>query len=406
MVCAAFAALSLVLFSAGCGASTPAHVVSQTPEASSAADLPGVQHPAAGNFRPNGVSIASCKPTSFACYEQAFGNLAYRSGPAAALALVSRLLDRNVPAVRGDCHTIAHLIGSATLARYHGNAAEAMGQGSMICGSGYYHGLIEYALEGARNEHQLIVKVKAMCSSTTALPTTFLRYQCVHGLGHGVMIFSGDNLPWALSMCGKLAGRWAQQSCSGGVFMQNFNLPSKLSPFRSQYIKKSDPLYPCDWVTVEYKLYCYLQITEHLLYATNYDWPRVAATCAKAPRPWSNFCFQSFGRDASGASRYVPAAANRLCRLTGRGLADCVYGVARDFTNNDVGGARAARFCGLVRQDVRGFCFYAIGTILDTFGLPKTSLDRTCLFLSKAYSNECEGIVTSAERALITEVPA
>ena len=55
---------------------------------------------------------------------------------------------------------------------------------------------------------------------------------------------------------------------------------------------------------------------------------------------------------------------------------------------------------------MRGFCFYGIGTILDTFGRSKASLDRTCLILSKAYSNECEGIVTSAERALITEVPA
>jgi len=348
--------------------------------------------------------VGGCGRNDFACYEQAFGNIAYRRGPKAALDLVSRMLSANASAVRGDCHTITHAIGSATLARFHGNAAAAMGDGSMICGSGYYHGLIEYALEGATNKRQLVSKVKAMCSDHKSLDTTFLLYQCVHGLGHGVMIYSADNLPWALSMCSKLSNRWSQQSCSGGVFMQNFNLPSKLSPFQSTFVRRNDLLYPCDWV-VKYKFYCYLQVTEHILYVTRWDWKKTAATCAKARPPWSGICFQSFGRDSSGASRYRPAQAEKLCRLTGSGLPDCVYGAARDFVNNDGNGRRAARLCGLVPPDLRGFCFYAIGTILTTFGHDKTWLAQTCGSLSATYAAECQGVLTESESRLITRIP-
>jgi hypothetical protein len=206
-------------------------------------------------------------------------------------------------------------------------------------------------------------------------------------------------------MCGKLDGSWMQQSCSGGVFMQNFNLPSKLSPFKSTYVKKDDLLYPCNWVAGKYKFYCYLQITEHILYSTGYDWKKTAAICASAGKPWSGICFQSFGRDASGASAYKPATAYDYCSVTGPGLADCVYGVVRDFANNDTNGERAAEFCGLVPLNVRGFCFYGIGTILSTFGHDKAWMTRTCRSLSKAYENQCRGMLTNAERRLITNVP-
>src|SRR5262249_23548801 len=143
------AVCALGICAAGCGGSRQAATTSAAPPASKSngsSRFAAVQHPAAGRFKPDGATLASCAPTRFQCYEQALGNLAYRSGPKTALDLVTKLLAEGRPAVRGDCHTITHLIGSATLARFHGNAAEAMGDGSMICGSGYYHGLIEYTL--------------------------------------------------------------------------------------------------------------------------------------------------------------------------------------------------------------------------------------------------------------------
>jgi hypothetical protein len=372
--------------------------------------FPGIQHPPAGHFKPSSLTISQCKSGSFGCYEQALGNVAYKSGPNAAIAEVQTMLDQKNPTVLADCHTILHLIGSATLAALHGDVAKAMGEGSMLCGSGYYHGLIEFALEGAKTMKQLDQKVIQMCSDTKILNTSFLRYQCLHGLGHGVMIYSADDLPFALSLCSKLSGTWDQQSCSGGVFMQNFNLPSKLSPFESTFVKRSDLLYPCDdpkLVSTEYKLYCYLQVTEHILQATNYNWKTAVATCEKAPMPWMSVCFQSYGRDASGASDYTPPVAYKTCQLTGSHLPDCVYGVARDFTNNDIGGDRAAKFCNLVGpRNVRGFCFYSIGTILDGFGHGQQWLASTCSSLSKTYASACEGHLNRAEWDMITPLPA
>jgi hypothetical protein len=400
---AAVLSVTLALALTGCGgkdAVRPATVSKQS-------QLPAVRHFAAGNFHPDATRISSCKPSQFTCYEQAFGNIAFKQGSQPAAALVGTMLARNDAVVRADCHTIMHAVGSATLARYGGDAARAMAHGSMLCGSGFYHGIVMFALRATRTPAQLVAKVRGMCTDPAVLNTTFLRYQCVHGLGHGLMIFSGDNLPWSLRMCDKLADHWSQQSCSGGVFMQNFNLPSRMSPFASTYVSKKHLLYPCDWSGVQsrYKYYCYLQVTEHVLYVTDYDWKRTASACASAQSPWSNICFQSFGRDVAGNTRYRPAAAYRRCKLTGSYLADCVYGVARDFVNNDVNGRRASRFCELVSFRLRGYCYYAIGTILGTFESPAQT-DQTCRSLTPEFVRQCVGYLGSRDRKFLVTIPS
>src|SRR5215470_590634 len=75
--------------------------------------------------------------------QQPFGNIAYYQGPKVALALFAkRYGDYSDP----NCHPVAHRIGSATLARDHGNVSKAFAQGSSACFSGFYHGILERAL--------------------------------------------------------------------------------------------------------------------------------------------------------------------------------------------------------------------------------------------------------------------
>ncbi len=69
----------------------------------------------------------------------------------------------------------------------------------------------------------------------------FIAYQCVHGLGHGLMIYTGYDLPLALATCDKLATSWDQTSCTGGVFMENLQTSYGTT---SQWLKDDNPLVP------------------------------------------------------------------------------------------------------------------------------------------------------------------
>jgi hypothetical protein len=208
----ALAACSLL---AGCGGS------SDSPPAGQDATTPagnGGPHPVAGGFEPDETRLEDCN-RDYACLEQAFGNLAYREGPKPTIRMFDRLMTTD-EAVEGNCHRIVHMIGSASLARYHGNVAKAFAEGSASCWSGYYHGILSHAFTDVELEN-LGPASRGLCDDEEIRATDYLAYQCVHGLGHGLMIYTGYNLPLSLETCDELATEWDQSSCSGGVFMEN-----------------------------------------------------------------------------------------------------------------------------------------------------------------------------------------
>jgi hypothetical protein len=317
-------------------------------------------HPVAGNFKPDGTRLESCTPEKPRCYEQAFGNLAFAAGPKDALALFERTMQAD-SAVEAGCHRIAHTIGSAALARFHGDVAQAFVRGSSTCWSGYYHGILERAFVDVSSDAELVAAARSVCDDADIRRTTFLAYQCVHGLGHGLMIHSGYNLPYSLRVCDRLASEWDQTSCTGGVFMENI---ASTYAVRSKWLRDDDPVYPCDAVKERHKLYCYLMVTSRVNQENGYDWRRTAAVCRAVEREWVRTCFESFGRDASGFTRQSPRQAARLCALAGSFAASCFYGAARDMTSNYASGDRASVLCALAPGRARTRCFYGIGTIL------------------------------------------
>jgi hypothetical protein len=341
-------------------------------------------HPIAGNFEPDDTKLDSCRDQ--ACWEQAFGNLSYREGPKAALAVFDRRIASD-QAVESGCHRIVHMIGSAALARYEGNVAQAFAAGSSSCWSGYYHGILERALIGARTKAELAKAVRGLCDDPDVRSTTFIAYQCVHGLGHGLMIRSGLNLTVSLSVCEQLATAWDQTSCDGGVFMENFNSSYGV---KSRFLRDDDPVYPCNAVAERHKLYCYLQVTDRLLATSGYDWATTARACAGVEVNWRTTCFQSFGRSASGIARLDANRLVEFCNVpTGRWRSECIYGAVRDIVSNDAGATRAGRFCMLVAPDLRTRCFNGAGTILADISGSAEAHRKACEAITSQYLDAC-----------------
>ena len=341
-------------------------------------------HPVAGNFESDDTRIAEC--TEQRCWEQAFGNLAYRAGPKPALKVFDRRIATD-PAVEAGCHRIVHTIGSAALARYDGNVAKAFSEGSASCASGYYHGILEKALIGASTKGELAAAVGKLCDDASVRRNTYVAYQCVHGLGHGLMIRSGYNLPLSLEICEQLETGWDQTSCDGGVFMENYNTSYG---FKSPYVKKNDPLYPCSIVKERHKLYCYLLITDNLLPFTSYDWAETARLCTTVEKDWRATCFQSYGRSASGTARLDAQRLDELCAFAeGQWEGECIYGAVRDIVNTDTKPARAKVFCELVAERWRGRCYYGAGTILQTLSASQEELRRACTTITTRYLEQC-----------------
>lgn len=337
-------------------------------------------------FKPDGKTVDSCKKSGdFACYEQAFGNEMYRDGPQKSLAHLQEAQAQLQP-VAANCHRIAHTMGSAALARFKGKVADAMLGGNAICASGYYHGIIEQAFYGVSRD-KIQAKAGTMCSDPKLRSNTFLAYQCVHGLGHGLMLYTAYDLPGSLKICDGLKNQFDATSCTGGVFMENF---ATSRGAKSDYVKKDDLIYPCDTVSENHKYYCYLLVTANILPAVNYDFRRAAKVCLKSEKDWVDECYQSYGRDVSGTVRTDAKRAIEMCDYVGkRWEGECIYGVSKDIVNTDAKGDRAAKFCKLPLPAYRSRCFDGVGAVLASLNSTTAERKTACRAVTKEYYRDC-----------------
>ena len=336
---------------------------------------------AVGPFRPDGTRLEGCLDTD--CRRQAFGNVAVREGPKAALDLFEeKMADQPIEA---DCHRIAHTIGAASLEFHDGSVAKALANGRSTCWSGYYHGVVERSFAGT-DRAGLPERSREICRDPDIRKTSFLAYQCVHGLGHGLMIHTSYDLPESLRVCDALETPWDSDSCEAGVFMENI---SSSYGIKSKWLRDHDLIYPCNTIAEKYKLYCYLMVTSRILEQTGYDWRQAVKWCHKSDKGWVATCFQSMGRDASGSTRQNAPKILELCAMAGNMTSECIYGAARDITSNDANPRRAQVLCESAAKQFRAYCFEGIGTIIGGFHAQREGRRTECRKVTSRYFTAC-----------------
>jgi hypothetical protein len=117
--------------------------------------------------------------------------------------------------VLDDCHQLAHDFGHIAF-EVTGRLPIALREGSAACLNGYYHGVVEAAVQQAATEGKL--RIVELCKGVR--PGGPAYDACVHGLGHGLMHVFNDVLR-SLQGCSELADDYARDRCVGGVYMQN-----------------------------------------------------------------------------------------------------------------------------------------------------------------------------------------
>ncbi|TMK34628.1 MAG: hypothetical protein E6G64_01400 [Actinobacteria bacterium] len=334
-------AIVLALVSRGRGEASPLRVA--------AGASGGAFHPVAGNFVPDGTKLADCRGDP-RCLQQAFGNISYANGPRFALRLFDQRM-RVDKTVLVDCHRIAHMIGSAALAHFRGNVAEAYSHGSATCASGYFHGILERAFVHVFTDRGLARVARSLCRGSGVRRWGFLDYH------------------------------------TGGAFMEN---GSTVYGLRSQWLRTSDPLYPCNWVKLRDRASCYLRVTTQVYRTNGADWRKTARTCETLERRWARFCFRSYGRDAVGSSRGEGAdVILDRCRTAGDGEGDCLYGAARTLADANADPGPAASFCKRAPRAEQGSCFSGVGVVVGLLNATNVERATACARLTHAYAREC-----------------
>jgi len=357
------------------------------------------------------------------CYEKLLLDHLAEAGVSDALRLLDAIGSVD-PEVERTGHMYVHGIG-ITAYQNNPNWDETFEQCTELYQAGCYHGVIQARfMEMGEVTGRDINELCARYEDADA--DRFVLFQCLHGLGHGLTMLYGHDLPMALDGCDFLTTDWNRQSCYGGGFMENIMnatnphhmvaeaTGAETAPagqeggaaaddmaesddmaghehMASEWpgIDAEDPLFPCSVLEDRYLLQCYIMQTSAILWLNEWDIEEAAATCLTAPQSLHWTCIQSLGRDIAGHVVGHPEKGIEECSKATADLRSwCHVGFVKNLIDVTAQTDGAFAFCPLLEDEPsRKACYQAIGEQL--YVLRATD---------EARAEECE-VVSGDDRA-------
>lgn len=290
-----------------------------------------------------------------------------------------------------DCHQEAHLIGRLAYEQF---GASVFQEGDASCHSGFYHGALE-AFLAEKGTTNLAKNVENVCD---AFPTLFGRFECLHGIGHGLMAYENYDLPQTLRVCDLLATDYDRNSCYGGVFMENIVAAQGFGaiPGHDTTWTNKDPHFPCNAIdqSQSVQFQCYQMQTSWMLTLFAYDFDRVIPECLKAPANMISVCFKSFGRDAAGHTLRNPQKIRDICEKVPQDMdyyRQCVIGAINVIVDFWGGGlaTQGTELCTLLPEKGKDPCYTTLASRLRDIFKEEKKRSAMCADFEPAYQNRC-----------------
>ena len=313
-------------------------------------------------------SVAECRDRKVGkpnCYRDYFAEVMRSEGADVAVAEIAALSDSDDYVAR-DCHQVVHDLGNDA-AEHYGDVGIALTYEGSACWSGYYHGVVEYAISQF-NGTELFDEMPGICTSAAEREYSFTHYNCVHGLGHGVMLNTDGDLFGSIPYCETLPDRWELSSCVGGAIMEN--VVSAQQGIETD-LRTDDLIYPCNVIGDDYVDECFAMQTSWMLYNLGYEDENFAeafALCDSVQTDMVDNCYRSMGRDISGSSLLEVDRIVRLCSLGDPDFQqECFVGASLNAVYNDHGTAMATALCEAIPARMQEACYAARDRAAGTF---------------------------------------
>ncbi len=245
-----------------------------------------------------------------------------------------------------DSHAIAHGLGRFAYQAYGYDITLTLGECSYEVFQGCLHGALQYFFDDVAAKGGKVDQA-TIRSTCAASKSDFEIYACLHGVGHGVMLFTNYKLHESLDMCAMLEGWFAQHSCYGGVYMENIvGYADSLNPTHAGghqghgghtepptfWVDPEVPAYPCNVVKDVYKDPCWRMQTSLILRFNGGDFVAGAKACEESGA-YRLACYNSLGRDAAPYTGRDPYRMSQHCSY---GQEDAQKACVEGFTAGEV----------------------------------------------------------------------
>lgn len=262
-----------------------------------------------------------------------------------------------------DCHKTAHHLGMFLYPYVGKNLSAAFEYAGQGCGGSIYHGIIMsyFTIKQYEDTDPATINIADICPEFEENPYEIERWQCLHGVGHGLIVSYDYDVFSAVKRCNVFEPGWEQISCSKGIFMQN-NV--KYVESREGNFDEDNILYPCNEVDAKYAPRCYHYHPTYILIQNGGSLKKSFADCDRIePEEFVKYCYHGMGRQILSATEGKMSLINQFCQMGEQQQfhTDCFRGMVMILVNNDRDPEEGFVFCKHIPDTAKGDCYDGLG---------------------------------------------
>jgi len=317
---------------------------------------------------------------------------ASREGLGAALDSLATLSKRDAKVAAlgpAGLHQVAHMLGRVAIERAHNDPLVFR-----ECRPGFLSGCQHGVMEGYFATHPPVdsASLAALCTRVAPSSPPIAIHECAHGMGHGVVEVTGEDIDRALGLCGALGNGDLWRECTDGVFMSavQSDIASFVKGGRNNGRR-------CDRFDKRYAPSCWSYEAAFSLTRDAKDLTKSLAECDDAPSNAVAACYWGFGKQSAGLYPDQPDRIASACRegKSNRG-ADCRAGAVAYYTDVSWTADGAVSFCRILKPNEKNDCYDALGVAMRAMQPDNGSLERECRKSEAVYVARC---ITSGKAA-------
>jgi hypothetical protein len=240
----------------------------------------------------------------------------------------------DVPSIENICHPLAHEIGRTAFER--DGLEKALHFEYDLCGGGYVHGVVERYMKDIPD---LAAALNSICPPDSP--------KCFHGIGHGLMLRTQNDLPLSLEDCHTFVLKSQRVQCAEGVFMENFE--ADLIGHTTNYLKPEDPYFPCRGRDEVDEGVCAFYVARYFIETHGPHYDDAIRYCEEVPAGPRDACYKGLGDTAMKYHISDPQFAKTLCEsITGSARTYCMQGMTSYFIVHFASAKKGNELCALL----------------------------------------------------------
>ena len=268
------------------------------------------------------------------------------------------------------CHENGHHLGMFVYG-LTGDLSEAISSVERRCGGSVYHGIIEnYFMTSLLLKNQKIedLKITNICDAISG--SDLKKYECLHGIGHGLFKSYNNDLFLALNRCEEFED---PANCYHGVFMEysiDYFKDNKES-LNGEYIIKT-----CSSLEKKYQSVCYVYQANNIIISKKFSTKESLALCDTIENKDSiKHCYNGVGVQIFNGEENIEGLVSECLTGNPNYQTYCLGGIESKILY-ERGIDNGFKFCKIIPEKSKYDCYTLIGDWIRSYS--SSDLKKAC----------------------------